>query len=63
MGTTETLIQIDTGYACAGIIVRDGRVVEAAPIFRWMLGKKWFDVVNWRNIKYWQKVETNNGKT
>ena len=31
-------------YAVAGITVRDGRIVDAAPILAWTIGKsfKWF---------------------
>lgn len=30
---------IDTGYACGGVVVREGKVVDAAPIFRkWAVG-------------------------
>jgi len=28
----------DSGYACALLIVRDGVVIDAAPIFRKMIG-------------------------
>jgi hypothetical protein len=28
----------DTGYACGGVRLRDGKVVEAAPIFQKMRG-------------------------
>ena len=45
------LIQIDTDYACAGVIVKNGRVVEAAPIFYWMVGKPWDKVRHFRKIK------------
>lgn len=44
------LIQIDTGYACAGIIVENGIVVITAPIFKWMKGKEWVKVKSWRKI-------------
>ena len=48
----EYLYVIDSGFAYAGIIIRDGRVVEAAPIFKktfldrsaktakWLIGKR-----------------------
>ena len=41
------LYQIDTRYACAGIEVKDGVVVKAAPVFQWMLGKTWVEVEDW----------------
>lgn len=33
------LFRVDTGYACAGVICRNGQVIEAAPIYRWMVGR------------------------
>lgn len=36
------LVQVDAGYYCAGLIVNDTqRVVDAAPVLRWTLGKNW----------------------
>jgi len=51
------LIQIDTGYACAGIIVKQGIVCVTAPIFKWMKGKRWDQVKTWRKIKCVQYCE------
>lgn len=31
--------RITLSYACGGIRTHEGLVVEAAPIFRWMIGK------------------------
>lgn len=45
------LVQIDTGRACAGIIVEKGLVIEAAPIFSWMVGKSLESIKRWRRIK------------
>jgi len=36
-----TLVSIDAPNFCSGVIVRDGRVVEAAPIVRWTIGKRY----------------------
>lgn len=33
------LLQVDVGYACFGVVVEGGKVVDAAPIGRWMIGK------------------------
>lgn len=30
---------IDLGYACFGIVVKDGRVIEACDSIRWAVGK------------------------
>lgn len=35
----EHVWQVDVGYACGGIVTCGDRVVEAAPIFNWMVGK------------------------
>jgi hypothetical protein len=50
------LYRIDTGYACAGVIIdSDGIlpsiVVKTAPIFDWMVGRRWSEVLTWGNIK------------
>ena len=49
------LIQIDLPYACFGIVVRHGKVIDAAPIGNWMVGKLWKDIKPWiakKNGKY-----------
>ena len=52
-GDTITGYLIDTGYACAGILVGDDNdiVLDAAPIFKWMIGKKLEDIRKWKKIK------------
>lgn len=45
------LFQVTTGYFCAGIVVKNGRVVEAAPILRWSIGKPIGAVVAWAESK------------
>jgi len=47
-------ILVDLPYACYGITVSNGIVIDAAPIAKWMLGK------NWNDIKYW--ILMKNGK-
>ena len=47
------LYQIDLSYACFGIIVHESMVEEAAPIGRWMIGKRVGAVRKW--------VESRNG--
>jgi len=34
------LYQVTLPYACFGIVVEDGMVVTAAPIGKWMVGKR-----------------------
>ena len=35
----EKLLQIDSGYYCAGIVIYKDAVIKAAPIIKWMQGK------------------------
>jgi hypothetical protein len=58
---TEHLYTVDTGYANAGVVVRGGVIIEAAPIFHWMIGKRWAEVVTWPKIVSWYDHAT--GKT
>ena len=45
------LWQIETSFACAGVITDDsGTIIETAPIYKWMLGKKIDDVLMWKRI-------------
>jgi hypothetical protein len=46
------LYSIDVDYACAGIIVRDGTVIRAAPIFHWMRGKPLTEIIAWVESKH-----------
>ena len=41
------LVSITTHYASFGLVVRDGVVVEAAPIARWTVGRNARAVVGW----------------
>lgn len=41
---TGRLWRIVAPHYVAGLIVRDGRVVEAAPILGWSMGRKWSEV-------------------
>ena len=43
----EELIQIDVGYACYGIIVKDGTVTKAPSIARWMINKEYKTIEQW----------------
>lgn len=39
------IIQVDSGYFCAGIDVKEDKIIMAAPILRWSIGKTftWFE--------------------
>ena len=48
----DYLFQIDTGYACGGIVCNaTGIVTDAPPIFRWMIGKHFRQIEKWKKIK------------
>ena len=36
----ETLIQITSPYYCAGLVVVEGYITEAAPILHWTVGRQ-----------------------
>ena len=55
------LIQIETNYACAGIVVNNqGKVTAAAPIFSWMVGKTIDEINKWKYIKNIREVLNEN---
>ena len=35
----ELLVRVLAPHFCAGLVMRDGRCVEAAPILRWAVGR------------------------
>lgn len=41
------LIWVTARWATFGLVVREGRVVEAAPICRWALGEREGTVADW----------------
>lgn len=41
------LYQVDIGYACFGVCVKDNVVVDVAPIGKWMIGKSFIQVQKW----------------
>jgi hypothetical protein len=43
--TIPTDYRLDTGYAVGLVLVLGGRVVGGAPIFWWMLGLEWVEVL------------------
>lgn len=53
-----TLLWLDVGYACGGVICNDkGIVVRTAPIFNWMKGKQASQVLSWKRIKKYHFVK------
>lgn len=35
----EWIVRVDAPHFCAGFILKDGRVTEAAPILAWTVGR------------------------
>lgn len=53
----ETLISIDAPHFNAGIVARDGRVVAAAPILRYMIGWTGQEVAIYCKRKGWTWIK------
>jgi hypothetical protein len=51
-------VWVTLSYATYGIAVEDGRIVDAAPIARWMIGKDEQVVISWLRRKgaRWQVI-------
>jgi hypothetical protein len=45
------LVQITAPHFCAGLITHKGRVIETAPILKWMLFKTTREVWEWIKAK------------
>jgi hypothetical protein len=45
------LVQVNLSYACAGVVVQGNRIVRAAPILGWSVGKQVRDLVDWARMK------------
>jgi len=53
------LIQLTSPYFCAGVVVKDGVVTEAAPIVKWMKCKELSEVQTYCKAKKWKVVVVN----
>lgn len=41
------MYRLDTNYGCGGVVVgQDGHINETCPLYRWMMGKKFIDVLS-----------------
>ena len=47
----ERLFWLNTTYACGGIIVKNNKVVETAPIYKWMKNKTLVFILNYLKQK------------
>jgi hypothetical protein len=43
----DRLVYVRMPYATYGLIIRNGRVVEAPPIARWMVGRPEHEMAAW----------------
>lgn len=53
---TETVVVIHAPHFCAGLIIRDGHVIDAAPILRWTIGKERDQLKAYLHRKGWRGV-------
>lgn len=53
MSAEGTLWYIDAPHFCCGLVVQAGRVIEAAPIVGWAMGKPWREVRAYMRRKGW----------
>lgn len=51
------MIQIDSGYFCAAVILENGTVTQAAPILSYMRGWTKQKVIQYCNRKKWRFQE------
>lgn len=54
IGCKEKLFSVSTDYFTAGILVKNKRIIKAAPILKWSIGKTLSQLENW--------LRTKNGK-
>ncbi len=55
----DRLYRVSVSYACFGFICRDGKVVETAPIGKWMRGKaEAYCVTYWRRKGECERVRS-----
>lgn len=50
------LRQVFAPHFTAGIVVRDERVIDAAPVMRWAIGKELETVLSYARRKGWRVV-------
>ncbi len=52
--TNSTLVHVNAGYFRAGLVVKAGVVVRAAPIIGWAKGKQYADFLEYANSRKWR---------
>lgn len=50
------MYSIDTGWACAGVLVKNGIITGGAPIFKKFYGQPIENLLKWKQVKQWQKI-------
>jgi hypothetical protein len=55
---TVDVYQITGPHFCAGVVVAvtSKRVIDAAPILRWAIGRKWHDVIRYFQRKHYHVI-------
>jgi hypothetical protein len=43
---SDQLYFLDTKYGCGGVIVKDNKVYKTCPLYKWMIGKPFGEVLN-----------------
>jgi hypothetical protein len=51
------LFQVDTGYACGGIVVHNNVCTHAPPIFKWMIGRTLDEIMGWPKIQHLRRID------
>ncbi len=59
MNDADDMYIITLSYACFAVFVNDGVITDAAPIGRWMVGRRVDDVCKWVRSKH-GSVDYNN---
>jgi hypothetical protein len=48
------VVQITSAYFCAAIVVSNGKVIDAAPILKYMIGWSFTKVEQYAAVKRWE---------
>lgn len=52
----EILYWIDVGYACFGVVSLNNKIIDAAPIAKWSIGKNTYEVLKYYKTKKKAKI-------
>jgi len=58
--SSDVLYYVDLSYACYGVIVRHEKVIHAAPIARWAIGKPFAELVRFIKRKRGTVIQCKN---